>query len=177
MLRRLRVIINNQKGFALIEMIVVVAIIGLISGAVAGTISQVFIVNAQSTARMTAVKQVESAIHWISRDAMMAQTINVTAGFPQTGNLSLYWVGWDNKAHSANYSLENGQLRRIYSDGSRITNTLVAEHINTDTGMTECSSDNDTGVVTFNFKLTASVSGFRQASETRVVEVIPRPGL
>jgi len=173
MFRRLRVIINNQRGFALIEMIVVIAITGLISGPVAGTISQVFIINAQSTARMTAVKQVESAVHWLSRDAMMAQTINGTAGFPKTSNLSLKWVEWDNTSHSANYSLQNGKLRRIYSDGSQVTNTLIAEYINPDADSTYCSSDN--GVVII--KLTASVSGFRQASETRVVEVIPRSGL
>jgi len=172
MLRRLRAIINDQKGFTLIEMIVVVAIIGLISGAVAGTVSQVFVVNAQSTARMTAVKQVESAVHWISRDAQMAQIVLPSGGpgFP----LNLSWKEWNNTTNNVSYALQNGELLRSHSiNGSAPSQTVIAEHINTDTGMTEFNYDS--GVVIF--KLTASVSGFRQASETRVVKVIPRSGL
>jgi len=91
--RKLKVIIDKQKGFTLIEMIAVVAIAGLILSAAAVTISQVFIINAQNTARMKVVKQVESAIHWVSRDMQTAQIVKTDD--PEM-LLTLTWVEWNN---------------------------------------------------------------------------------
>ena len=53
----LRVISKGQKGFTLVEVLIAVALIGLISGSIATTIFLVFNVNNSSTAHMTAVKQ------------------------------------------------------------------------------------------------------------------------
>lgn len=168
MLRGLRVIINKQKGFILIEMIAVIAIAGLIFCAAAGTISQVFIINAQSIARMTAVKQVESAIHWVSRDLQMAQTVETDDPDPATV-LTLTWREWDNPEDivQVTYTLDNGDLRRHSVSGQ----TIVARHI-------ESTSVNHTGgELNFTVTVTATLGGLRSASETRVVEVIPRPSL
>jgi hypothetical protein len=115
-----------------------------------------------------------NAIHWISRDAMMAQTINGAEGFPQNEDLSLNWVEWDNTVNSANYSLENGILRRIYSDGSQVTNTIIAQYINPDEEMTNCVSYNGTLTLT----ITSSVGeGSKVVNVTRVREIISRPQL
>jgi len=171
MFRKLRRI-NNQNGFILIEMIAVIAITGLITAVIAGTVSQVFISSAQSTARMIAVKQVESAVHWISRDARMSQMVlpGGGSGFP----LKLFWKEWNNTTNNVSYTLQNGELFRNHSvNSSTPRQTVIARNINTDIGMTDCYSDN--GMVVL--KLTASVSGFRPTSETRVVKIIPRPGL
>ncbi len=170
MLRRLRVITNKQKGFTLIEMIAVIAIAGLIFIAAAGTISQMFIINAQSTTRMIVVKQVESAIHWVSRDMQMAQTVKTDDPNPTV--LTLTWVEWNNPENSVNvtYTLNNGDLRRNHSVD---VETIVARHIDIES----TSVDHTGGELNFTITITATLGGLRPASETRVVEVIPRPSL
>jgi prepilin-type N-terminal cleavage/methylation domain-containing protein len=166
MLRGLRVIINKQKGFIFIEMIAVIAIAGLILSAAAGTISQVFIINAQNIARMTVVKQVESAVHWVSRDIQTAQAVKTDD--PATV-LTLTWVEWDNPEDivQVTYTLNDGDLRRNHSVNGQ---TIVAQHIES------ISVAPYTGGK-LNFTITATLNGLRSASETRVLEVIPRPSL
>ena len=170
MFHRLKLINKNQRGFTLIELVVAITITALIVGGVTMAIFQVFDVNGRSTTRMTAVKQVENAVYWISRDAKMAQDVqpDEDSGFP----LNLTWVEWDNTVHQITYTLENGELERNhYIDDGEPTETVVARHINPDPEMTNCQFVG--GVLTF--ELTAALGGFRPASETRVCEVIPRP--
>jgi len=93
------------------------------------------------------------------------------SGFP----LNLTWVEWDDTVHQVIYTLEDGELERNHSvnDGEP-TETVVARHIDPDSAMTNCQYVG--GVLTF--KITATVdSGSQVASDTRVCEVIPRPGL
>ena len=130
---------------------------------------QVMNVYALSTNLVMAVKQVENAAYGITRDVRMAQTIQPSgdSGFP----LSLSWVEWDNTTHQVSYAINNGELRRSHSiNGAQPIQTVIAEHISSDTDKTSCQYAN--GVLTF--KVTASVSGFRPASETRMAQVIPR---
>lgn len=167
--RKLVGIDSNQSGFTLIEMIIVIAITGIIAGGIAAAVFQIFDVNGRSVVHMTAVKEVEDAAHWIIRDAQMAQNVNLTApgGFP----LTLTWVEWDNTRNDVTYSLQNGELQRSHSiNGEPPTVTAVIRHINSDPQMTNVRFS--TGVLTF--KITATISGFRSASESRSFEVIPR---
>lgn len=172
MLRGLRVIINKQKGFILIEMIAVIAIAGLILSAAASTIAQMFIINAQNTARMTAVKQVERAIHWVSRDIQAAQTVKTDDTDPATV-LTLTWVEWDNPEDivRVTYTLNDGELWRNHSVSGQ---TMVARHI--ESALATPQPYTYTGGK-LDFTITATLGGLRPASETRVVEVIPRPSL
>ena len=93
MLRRLALLNRNQTGLTLIELIVAMAITALVTGGITGSIFQIFAVSAQDNANMTAVKQVENAIHWISRDVLMTQIIEPSegSGFP----LNLTWIDFD----------------------------------------------------------------------------------
>jgi len=173
MFYKLRVMINGQKGFTLIEMIAVIAITGLISGGITAAIYNVWNVNALSSSHMTAVKQVENGIHWMSRDAQMAQVVDRTgiAGFP----LTLTWVEWDGTEKTVTYTLDGDKLIRSYSvdNGEEIQTSqiVVAEQIDTNPNLTKCLWMS--GRLTI--KLTASVSGFREAIETRECDIIPRP--
>jgi len=115
------------------------------------------------------VKQVENAIYRINRDAQMAQTVQTSngSGFP----VNLTWMQWDSTSNNVTYSIQNGSLWRACSiNGSQPTNTTVAQNINTDSAKTNL--DFVSGVLTF--KVTASIGGFRPASETRVGKVIPK---
>jgi prepilin-type N-terminal cleavage/methylation domain-containing protein len=163
----------NQRGFTLIEMIVVVAITGLIAAGASIAIVQVLNQSTRNTDYAAASRNTLNAINWISRDAQMAQIVepNGASGFP----LVLKWVEWDNSNHQVVYMLENDKIQRSYSvDGGEPSKILIAEFINPETQMTNCVSDNN--VLTL--KVTASVGeGSQQSNVTKVHEISSRPGL
>ena len=176
MLRRLRIIISNQKGFTLIEMLIVIAITSLIGVGVTVAVNNVWNVNALSVSRVDAVKQVENAIYWMSRDTQMAQTVQESggSGFP----LTLTWVEWgSNTKNQVTYTLQYDELHRseiIIINGApgAPTDTVIADRLDPSAGMTWCDFDYGSRVLILH--VTASVSGFREATETRECLVVPR---
>ncbi|MBA7536690.1 hypothetical protein ES705_28954 [subsurface metagenome] len=91
---RLGLINKNQLGFTLIEIMLVIAITGIITGGFTMTIFQVIDGNIRTSNHMTAVRQVQSAGYWVSHDAQMAQKVDATGA---SGFLTLTWVGWEYK--------------------------------------------------------------------------------
>ena len=73
MFHRLRLINKNQLGFTLIELVMAIAISGVITGAITGTIFQVIVGSARTNNHMIAVTQVQDAGYWLSHDAQMIQ--------------------------------------------------------------------------------------------------------
>jgi type II secretory pathway pseudopilin PulG len=170
---------HGQKGLMLLELLVVIAITTIIGGGISMTIFQMLDVNARTTTRMTAVKQVENAIQWLSRDAQMAQVVSAPAqtnGLP----LTLSWVDWDGTNYQVNYQLVSSgatkQLQRQYlvSDANNVAisnqTTIPAQFINS--GATSTNVQYANGVLSY--KITSTVTGFRSASETRTGQFIPR---
>ena len=168
---------SSQKGFTLLELLIVIALIGFISVAAAMSIHQVLTGTILSNDTNTAINQVRNAGHWISRDAQMAQTVvadNPTTPEiePVTGELLiLNWTAWDGDAHQVIYSLETmsgglKELQRQETIGTAVTTTMISQYIDADD--TSCQWDGDTLTVT----ITAQ-SGDK--SETRTFEVKPRP--
>ena len=169
MLRKLWRKIAERKGFTLIEVMVALAIAGLIGTGVTTTIFQILSINASSQNHVLAVKQVENAATWLNNDVRMAQIIEPggVSGFP----LDLTWVEWDNTTHQVSYTISNGELQRSSStNGTQPMQIVVGQYIDDNADNTNCQYSN--GV--FNFKVTASSGGFRRASETRMAQVIPR---
>jgi len=183
---RLRLINKNQRGFTLIEILVALAITGLITGGITGTIFQVITIEARTSNHMTAVRQVQNAGFWVSRDATMAQTVDLEwQGETPSGSkfpLKLTWTEWDNnEKYEVIYTLQNmiggpKQLQRQHltydADGYEIGNetTILAQYIIPGVGQTRL--DFTDGKLT----LTVTATVERQ-SETRTYEVIPRPGM
>jgi len=157
---------------------IAVAVLAIIGTAIATTTTQLFVVQAANSNRMDAVKQVENALHYINRDVQQAININ-TSSLPNF--LILSWQEWDEAAreydaaiHLVTYSVIDGELQRTYNDGEGSeTITRIADHISQDAGDTNCSFDSDTRVLTVT--ITATVEGFRPASETRTLQVKSRP--
>jgi prepilin-type N-terminal cleavage/methylation domain-containing protein len=164
-----RAVYTKPDGFTLIEVLIATAIIGLIGAGLSIAVGQVINVNAISNSHVVAVKQVENAAYWLNRDVRMAQIIepNGASGFP----LNLSWVEWDNTTCQVSYTLVNDELKRSVSvNGTGPVVMKVAQHISVSPDDTLCQYNN--GVL--NFKLTASVAGFRPAREIRFAQVTPR---
>ena len=174
-LRKLKSLNTNQQGFLLIEVLGALVIASLISLTVTMANAQVLNQTSNNNNYTTASRNTQNAIYWIGRDVQMAQTINGTDGFPQTENLVLTWTTWENNVHTANYTLANGELQRMYTidAGSPIT-TKVAEYINPGAAMTNCSSDNGVLMLT----ITSSVGeGRKTVDVTKTHRITSRPNL
>jgi len=171
---------KGQRGFSLIEMLLVIAITSLIAGGLATTILQVMTMTHRTSNRMTAVRQVQQAGFWVSPDVMMAQNVSPSgtsgSGFP----LTLNWTDpGTNSHHRVIYSLEgSGDLRILqrkhYIDSELDSTIIVAEYIDPNYTNIDpkdpCSYPNCAAYI---FTVTATLGG---QSETRTYEVKPRPG-
>ena len=60
----IRSIYKNQKGFTFIELILAVAITGIITGGITMAITQLLIGNARTSNHMVAIRQVQNAGYW-----------------------------------------------------------------------------------------------------------------
>ena len=68
---------NNEKGFTLIELLITVGILGAIMGVMAMTVMMFLRVGPESNDRAIALRQVQNAGYWITRDVTTAGTIVV----------------------------------------------------------------------------------------------------
>jgi prepilin-type N-terminal cleavage/methylation domain-containing protein len=165
----------EPRGFTLVETIAALAIAGLVGLGATIANAQVMNQTARNNAFTTASRHTLNALQWISRDVQMSQDIDGDTGFPETSDLTLTWVEWDNTVNQVVYSLEDGELKRTYTvDGGDPTVTLVAEYINSDADLTNCVSDN--GVLTLTITGTVGV-GSKAVSVTKTSEITSRPKL
>jgi prepilin-type N-terminal cleavage/methylation domain-containing protein len=161
---------TGETGFTLIELLVALAVSGIIMSATGATLYQVWKNNTQNTTHMMAVKQIENALHFITRDVQMAQTIE-TSGLPTGEVLRLSWVSWESTSTSVVYSWNsvNHTLTRTKSDEG-IT-TTVAYAVEQAPVFTPSPYTEDSQTLTVNITCTV-----QDVDETRVVDIVPRPG-
>jgi prepilin-type N-terminal cleavage/methylation domain-containing protein len=179
----LRGITKNQAGLTLIELMIALAITGIITAAVTMLTFQVLDGQARANNHMDAINRVQNAGRLMSQDASMAQVVQRTDdedGFP----LTLTWTEWeDNETHSVVYSIDNNQLLREYyvgeidgfPDNSYPLQYIIGTHPdNPGVPVTYCQRDPITNELTFNLTAVAGI-GSQQVSETRQYKTIPRP--
>ena len=163
----LRFIHKDQRGFSLIEMLVVVVLIGLISTGITAAIIQVLNINTRASNHMIAVRQVQQAGKEVSKDTLQAQ--NVTPGGVSGFPLTLAWTDWESLSNQVTYTItSDNELQRSHNvDGVRV----IAKYIDSDQTSFVPAGD------AFIFTVTATVgNGQYEAIETRDYQIEPRPG-
>ena len=165
---------KDQRGFSIIELLVVVVLTGLVTTAITTTFFQVFNMNARTANHMSALSQVQQAGKIVSEDILQAQMIDDS---PAGGEVLI--VGWNStgphETHEVTYTLEDGELWRSESiDEGDPTMTRVAEYINSDPTKTSCDLPGD--VLIFTVTATVGEGTWGEESETRIYRVQPRPG-
>jgi prepilin-type N-terminal cleavage/methylation domain-containing protein len=122
----------KQQGFTLIEILVVMAVGGMIMTVALLTIYQIVWGTERSNDQVIALTDAHYAAMWLKWDLQMTQNTDLTDGdsVPKS-SVSLGWI--DNtgfataneSAHSSNYTLSGTELLRNY-DG---TTKIVGRHI------------------------------------------------
>jgi prepilin-type N-terminal cleavage/methylation domain-containing protein len=161
--------INHQTGFTLVEVIMVLGVLLILAVVITMSIAQVFTLNSNSTAHMTAVKEVEDAVHYLTRDAQMAQqvTVSVPPGFP----LTLSWTEWNSDHIEVNYRIDNNRLIRSRTvNGHPPEETVIIAHI--DTGTSSCSITNRQ----ITLHIVSGITGFKKQTEARTFTIVRRAG-
>jgi prepilin-type N-terminal cleavage/methylation domain-containing protein len=169
---RIAALINRrQQGITLIELLVGMAIAAVLSLAASMLFYQLMVVNASSSNHILAVRQVQNAGYWISRDATGAQSIIGDADPETSSFLTLRWSDWEGVDYEAFYYFDGDTLRRSFTVGEAAPiDVTVAEHL--DTAATTIEKSGSVWVLT----VKATVGGFPwPSSETRTYEIMPRP--
>ncbi len=163
-----RVIHRNQRGITFVEVVMALAVSAILLGSISASISQLFKTNSSASNQMGAVRQVQNAGYWISRDTQMAQTI-VVDNLTAPNILQLSWTEWtSDTVQNVTYSIVNSQLKR--NNGGN--ESIIASYI--DPAQTSCNLTDNKLILT----VTATVgSGQQTRSETRRYEVNPRSRL
>ena len=194
-MKRLRWLGGRERGVTLIELLVAIPIAGLIAAAAAGTIVQLLHTN-NISAGMLAVRQVQTAGDWVSRDGVQAQSVNIITGSGPGMSFKLKWSYWDtgasppiNESHEVTYSLKDMtpgsllkqlQRRELVQDknGATISDTTITVGEYIDSSATTCGWLWETvpapahySSTTFTFALKVVVGG---RTESRSYQVRPR---
>lgn len=113
----------KQKGFTLIELLVALAVGGLVIMSAVAVIYQVTWGTSRTNSQVVALTDVHQAALRLKKDLVMAQTTDLTDGYPQN-SATLSWTDYtsfdpeENKDHSSAYNLlSDGVLQRTY-DGT-----------------------------------------------------------
>ena len=144
---------NGQRGMTMVELLVAIAVTGIIVVFLGTAIYQIITVSAYGNDRLTAMHELQNSAHWFNLDGQKAVTANVN------GELLLTI----SETSSITYSLVGKELRRT-ADGSQMT---LARNI------TSADFSIDNRVITMS--LTSSPEGRDNVSENGTCKVYLRP--
>lgn len=122
---------RSEKGFTLIEVMIAVAIMGLIMPVMTMTTTTLLTNHQQANDHNIVLHQVQNVGYWISRDVQMAKDVTFTdpGGFPLTLDIPVDTD--ESNDYSVDYLFDGNKLKRQVYDSSDtlILETLIAEYI------------------------------------------------
>jgi prepilin-type N-terminal cleavage/methylation domain-containing protein len=159
---------KGQRGFSLVELVIVAALVGMVSVAITTIAFQAFTFNTRLYNQMTAIRQVQQAGFWVSPDVMMSEPGKITYNATSEKFLVLGWTSHNDTEYEVDYVLQNGVLsRQHYTKPASAPDytTVVAEYVSSASLVPSGSA--------YAFTVTATVG---DQTETRTYEVKPRVG-
>lgn len=81
----------NQKGYTLLELLVVLAIEGVILLVIVSSIYFIVQGQTQITGKSAAMADIDNAAHWLTRDLILAQTTTLIEEVPPVSEMTLDW--------------------------------------------------------------------------------------
>lgn len=114
---------NSELGFSLVEILTVLAILGLIIGPTSAAAITMMKMSSWDADLNLHLRQVQNAGYQVLSDGLMAQTVSTTK--PKTF-LSLSWTDWNGNSHVVDYLLVENTIRRSLNGGEPY---VVAERI------------------------------------------------
>ena len=125
---------QRQKGFTLIEIVLVLGIVGTVVATIAMTTTTLMMNSQQPTTQQVLLQQVKSAGYWIPRDIQMSSnmTLGSPDGFPFTVNIP---VDQDvNHDYTVDYLFDGNTLKRRQFDSSDnlTAESVIAQYVATD---------------------------------------------
>lgn len=154
-------LIRSQRGVTLLEMMVTIAIIGVVAAPLGAIGYSVLNRTGDDKARVTAAINIENAVHSIVSDGLMAQRTGLVPGALPVSSLNLGWIDpIEGGVYEVYYFLSGTDLRRRELLNNIVqAERSVARYV---TGISFRMADADDHI----FRVTASSSG----GDTRVSE-------
>ena len=144
---------KSEKGFTLVELLIVVAITGFIGSVLGAAVHQVVTVPERGNASITAMHELQNAAHWFGIDGQMS--ISAVGGNQLT--LTLY------DDSTITYSINGTELYRIVGTANR----TLAQNI------TSCNFSVQDSLITMN--IVSSPTSRWSVSQNGTYEVCMRP--
>ncbi len=161
--------LRNEKGFTLLELLIVIVILGAIMGVMSMAIIQIAKVSPGSNDWAIALRQVQNAGYWISRDVQMSEgNIDVNPDPATFLTLTLPQIPPPNETIVYQFESLNGEqwLTRTESTGGK---TVIAQYISNTTA--NYDSDN----CTLTFTIGATSGNVPVARDYEAMQRVPAP--
>ena len=122
------------KGFTVVELLVVLAITGVIIAPLTMATITLLTTPQRTADQGVVLQQVQNAGRWLSRDVQMTKSVNAPApnGFPLT--LTIPRDDNPDNDYNIKYVFDGSKLKRqVYDSGDNLTSeTFIADYIATD---------------------------------------------